>query len=134
MYMDALSCSVVVGDRAIRFSTATSLTNAVMTRAEVSLWISDNDMLTRIDFASLTYVGGYLEIAANPTLTLVSLPRLSQVQREIRFCLNAPSFVIPNVASGTAAPPGLTSVQYKGQAECYLQQGSGACYGGETCP
>jgi hypothetical protein len=105
----------------------------VLTRAEGTLEIFDNNMLTRVDFADLTYVGGFLQMRDNPALTFASLPRLSQVQAQIWFCHNAPSFVIPNPASGTAAPPGLTSVSHKGQASCRLQQGSGAC-ATVTCP
>ncbi len=156
MYMDALICPVIVGDRAIRESSATNLTNPVLTRAEGylnmesnvmlirvefasltfvggPLEIQRNNMLTRVDFTSLTYVGGYLYVAGSPALTFASLPRLSRVQSWIAFCQNAPSFVIPNPASGTAAPPGLTSVTYKGQLACSLQNGSGVC-AAVTCP
>jgi hypothetical protein len=133
MYMDARICSVIVGNRYIFSSSATSLVNPALTRAVGFLNINSNSLLTRVDFASLSYVGGYLYIYENPALTFASLPRLSRVQSRIYFCLNAPSFRIPNVASGTAAPPGLTSVMYTGQAECYLQQGSGAC-ATVTCP
>jgi hypothetical protein len=125
--MDALNCSVVVGDRYIYQSSATSLVNPMLTRAGGYLDIQQNNMLTRVDFASLSFVGGYLLIRFNAALMFASLPRLSQVQDQIYFCQNAPSFVIPNPASGTAAPPGLTSVSSKGQAVCNLQQGSAAC-------
>jgi hypothetical protein len=131
--MDALSCSIIVGDRVIRASTATNLTNPVLTRAEGYLVVYTNNMLTRVDFASLSYVGGALDINSNPTLTFGSLPRLSQVRGTFGICQNAPSFVIPNPASGTAAPPGLTSVTRKGQPNCYFQNGSATCAIG-TCP
>jgi hypothetical protein len=126
-FADMLSCMVVVGDRGIFQSSATNLTNPVLTRAEGYLDINTNNMLTRIDFASLSYVGGFLQIAGNSALTFASLPRLSQVQQQIYICQNAPSFVIPNFASGTAAPPGLTSVRFKGQFMCFLQQVSETC-------
>jgi hypothetical protein len=70
----------------------------------------------------------------NPALTFASLPRLSQVQLGLSFCENNNVFRIPSAASGTAAAPGLTSVLYKGQAACYLQQGSGLCNNIVTCP
>ncbi len=130
---DATNC-FSVGSLYIISTTATSLVNPVLTRAEGYLWISDNDMLTRVDFASLSYVGGELRILYNSALTFASLPRLSQVQREIIFCRNAPTFVIPNPDSGTAAPPGLTSVQHKGTANCFLQNGSASCITAVTCP
>ncbi len=155
MYVDALICPVIVGDRRIQSSLATSLFNPVLTRAEGylyirsnnvlarvdfaslsyvgSLHIQTNNVLTRVEFASLTYIGDYLDITDNNALTFASLPRLSQVQREIGFCLNAPLFVIPNPASGTAAPPGLTSVQLKGQVACRLQPSSLGC-SFRTCP
>jgi hypothetical protein len=133
MYMDALICPVIVGNRIIQASTATNLANPVLTRAEGYLRIRNNNRLTRIDFASLSYIGNYLIIQGNPTLTFATLPRLSQVQNEIFFCENAPSFIIPNAASGTAAPPGLTSVQLKGQFLCQLRDGSAICIT-VTCP
>jgi hypothetical protein len=155
MYLDALICPVIVGNRRIVQSSATSLVNPVLTRAEGFLRIQDNSMLTRVDFPSLSIVRGYLSISSqilarvdlaaltyigadfyihgNPSLTFASLPRLSQVQGAMAFCQNAPSFVIPNAASGTAAAPGLTSVGFKGTGNCQLQNGSGACVL-VTCP
>ncbi len=133
MSTDVLSCSVIAGGRSIEGSSASSLVNPVLTRAEGWLYIQDNKVLNRIDFAALTYVGGLLAIQFNPALTFASLPRVSQVQEQIYFCQNAPNFRIPNAASGTAAPPGLTSVLFKDQAECNLQQGSASC-ATVTCP
>jgi hypothetical protein len=135
-FTDALSCSTIVWDRSIQESFATSLVNPVLTRTEGFLDIRDNSALIRVDFASLYYVGGYLVIAGNPALTFASLSRLSQVQGNLGFCLNAPSFAIPNAVSGTAAPPGLTSVAFKGSTTtfCDFQQGSGACNNVVTCP
>jgi hypothetical protein len=132
-FTDALSCSIIVGNRIIRESFAAFLVNPVLTRAEGVLNIQQNNMLIRVDFASLTYVGGYLYIRDNSALTFATLPRLSQVQGQIYFCQNAPSFRIPNAASGTAAPPGLTSVGFKGTVNCFFQQGSGGC-SLVTCP
>ncbi len=156
--MDALICPVIVGNRRItESSSATSLTNPVLTRAEGYfniqrngmltsinfaslthvggfLQITGNSMLTRFDFASLSYIGSYLYIANNPALTFANLPSLSQVQANILFCRSAPSFIIPNPVSGTVAPPGLTSVLWKGQLRCRLQNGTGACNGADTCP
>jgi hypothetical protein len=133
-FTDAMSCSVILENRYISGSSATSLVNPVLTRAEGFLSINNNNMLTRIDFATLSYVGGNLQIYNIPTLTFASLSRLSQVLGQITICQNAPSFIIPNPASGTAAPPGLTSVLYKGNASsCYFQQGSGGC-ALVTCP
>jgi hypothetical protein len=151
-----LTCSVIVDDRDIYYSPATSLITPILTRAEARLDISYNDfltrvdfaslgfvgshlrvngnaMLTRVDFASLSYVGGYLTIFQNSALTFASLPRLSQVQDVIYFCSNAPTFVIPNPDSGTAAP-GLTSVQHKGTSSCFFQNGSETCDNLVTCP
>jgi hypothetical protein len=132
-FSDVLHCSRILGDRFIYQSSAVSLVNPVLTRAEGYLRIQENSIFTRVEFTSLTYVGGDLTIYYNPALTFASLPRLSQVQREITFCQNAPSFFIPNAASGTAVP-GLTSVMHKGQAFCNLQNGSGACNVAATCP
>jgi hypothetical protein len=155
--MEILSCSVIAGDRDIQSSSATSLTNSALKRAEGNIYIYNNNMLTNVDFsslssvsgylyiqvneiltcihlASLSYVSGLLAIAANPALTFASLPRLSHVQLQILFCQNAPSFIIPNQASGTAALPGLTSEYYKGQDLCYLKQGSDSCGDYDTCP
>ena len=134
MYMDTLICSIIVGDRFISMSSATSLVNPVLTRAEGLLDIQSNNVLTRIDFASMSYVREYLYVGSNPALTFASMPRLSQVQGHIRICKNAPSFVIPNVASGTAAPPGLMSVQFKGQASCIISNGSTSPCPSVTCP
>jgi hypothetical protein len=135
MFIDTLSCSVIVGGRVIAGSSATSLVNPVLTRAEGFLDIFGNNMLTRIDFPYMSSVRDYLNIRSNSALTLASLPRLSQVPYSINICANAPSFVIPNPASGTAAPPGLTSVVYKGSTTsfCYFQNGSTAC-AQSTCP
>jgi hypothetical protein len=132
-FSDVLHCSRISGGREISSSTAISLVNPVQTRADGFLYIRSNNILNRIDFASLSFVGDALDITKNPALTLVSLPRLSQVQGVIYLCQNAPSFVLPNVASGTAAPPGLTSVSSKGFANCCLQQGSTA-FVLVTCP
>jgi hypothetical protein len=134
-FTDALSCSVILGDRFIIESSVTSLTNPALTRAVGWLDIQGNNDLTRIDFASLSYVGGYLNIANLRALTLASLPLLSQVQSYINFCQNNNAFLIPSPASGTAAWPGLTSVIYKGQPNCFLQHGSNSCgFSRVTCP
>jgi hypothetical protein len=134
--LEVLICPVITGDRGIYVSTATSLVNPALTRAEGKLDISYNTMLARIDFASLSFVGGLLGIIDNPALTLASLPRLSQVQGRIFICQNAHSFVIPNPMDGTAAAPGLTSVEYKDSTTdmCLLSQGPGACGPPVTCP
>jgi hypothetical protein len=147
---ELLICPAIAGDRHMYDSSITSLVNSALTRAEGDLSIFNNDMLSRIDFPSLSYVGGYISTSQNavltrvdlaslsyigtylvmqinPVLALASLPRLSHVQRDIVICLNGPSFVLPNPASGTAALPGLTSVQLKGQSRCYLQNGTGNC-------
>jgi hypothetical protein len=134
MFTDALSCSLIVGDRYITGSSATSLINPVLTRSVGSLNIYINSVLTRVEFASLSYFGGFLSINDNHALTLVSLPRLSQVQREIHFCQNGPTFLIPSPAFGTAAPPGLTSMEFTATRNCYFQQGSGACSPYDICP
>ncbi len=133
MYLDVLICPVIVANRDILDSAATDLTNPVLTRADGYLTIESNYVLTRFDFASLSYVGEYLGILRNTALTFASLPRLSQVQGAIYMCDNAPSFVIPNHASGTAAPPGLTSVLYKGTDNCFFQEGSVTCHD-VACP
>ncbi len=155
---ELLVCPVILGDRVIYNSPVTSLANPVLTRAEGDLNIRENIMLmsvdfaslsfvggvlrfrensilTQVDFASLSYVGGKLEIYSNPALTFASLHRLSHVQAQIYFCENEPSFVIPNAASGTAAPPGLTSVLYKGSTStfCLFQNSSDSC-AFVTCP
>ncbi len=92
----------------------------MLTRTEGALHIGNNDHLTCIDFASLNYVGGFLEITNNPVLTLASLPRLSQVYRHISFCQNSHSFLIPN---------GITSVLHKNSFStfCILMDGTGTC-------
>jgi hypothetical protein len=137
IFMDVLLCPVIIGNRFISQSSATSLVNPVLTRAAGFLNINSNTMLTRVDFEALTFIGGFLAMQTNRFLTFAFLPRLSQVEERILFCENAHSFVIPNAASGTAAPPGLTSVQHKGQTccpNCRLQQGSGVCGAFVICP
>jgi hypothetical protein len=134
-YMDALICPVIIGHRTIIRSSAISLDNHVLTRAEGFLDINNNNILTRINFSSLSYVGGFLQVAVNPALTFASLPFLSQVQSNINFCQNNSVFRIPNPDSGTAAAPGLTSVLAKGTHNCFYQNGSETCTNAfVTCP
>ena len=141
IFTDILSCSVIVGNRDIIESAATSLVNPVLTRAVGDLTLIRNAELTRVDFASLshivgtldlffhnkltrvdlpslTFVGVNLKADSNRLLALFSVPQLTQVQQRIQFCANANTFVIP---------PGLTSVTLKGLGLCNLQQGSGFC-------
>jgi hypothetical protein len=75
-------------------------------------------MLARIDFPSLNYIGGFIDIKINPALTFASLPSLTQVQNQIRFCENNDAFL---------RPQGITSAQFGGQARCVLEEGSGSC-------
>jgi hypothetical protein len=93
------------------------------------LAVFDNPVLSSVQFPSLTFLGTRLAFQFNDALTYVSVPMLSQVLHGIYFCSNAPSFVIPNPAMGTAASPGLNSQaeDVKGQRACILQAGNGTC-------
>jgi hypothetical protein len=77
-------------------------------------------MLTRIDFASLNYVGGTFKIKLNPALTFASVPSLSQVGDEFEFCENNPAFLYPQ---------GLRSISYGDgfSYRCVLKNGAGSC-------
>jgi hypothetical protein len=146
--MDVLNCPVIEGDRSIFGSSATSLVNPALTRAEGylsiqannaltrvnfpslthiggGLQILDNGVLTHVDFASLSSVGGSLQILFNNALTFASFPLRTEVQSNIAFCQNNAAFLYPR---------GLTSTQYKEQEYCVLQNGAGPCGTFVECP
>ncbi len=86
-----------------------------------------NSNLRSLEFATLTYIGGYFRIIQNPLLTYSAFPRLSQVLGHFVFCENSASFIIPNPSMRTSAPSGLTSIQFRGQAACFYKNGTAAC-------
>ncbi len=140
-FADLSICPVILGDRTINQASATSLVNPALTRAKGQLYIWFNPMLNRINFPSLSYVGGNgakgleigrnfalthvdlpsltyvgghsLRIWQNSLLTFVSLASLSQVQGSFWFCANQNDFVAPQ----------LTSVTRKDQVECIPNNG-----------
>ncbi len=124
-FLDVLTCPVIAGSRIIEATSATDLTNPALTRAQGTLYISANNALTNVDFASLSYVGGFFAIRDNNALTFVSVPSLSQLQKEIFICNNHGDFLVP---------PALGSVEFGGQDKCYVENGSGACGTFVTCP
>jgi hypothetical protein len=83
--------------------------------------------LTRVDFPSLRSVAGYLLIHTNTKLTYASLPQLTFIGKQLYFCGNHPSFLIPtgppNAPQGGLAVTG----QFKGMDVCWIRNGNGAC-------
>jgi hypothetical protein len=97
------------------------------------LSIRINNALATINLPSLSILTGYLEIRDSPSLTFVSLSKLTFIGVQILICLNNAAFTIPSGPPNAPTGGLVVTGSLKGTKNCYLQQGSGTC-SLVTCP
>ena len=93
----------------------------------------NNAALTTISLANLGSVVGGLKVFGNPSLTLLSIPSLVDLQGTITICFNSARFVLP-VTTVAGKVREIVSHQHAWEPECAMQPGNGRCTLDDLCP
>jgi hypothetical protein len=74
-----VGCTIITGNLSITGNQLVSAELPLLTRVDGFLSVWGNPVLTRVTFAKLASVGGYLDVSANVALTSLEMPALKNV-------------------------------------------------------